>query len=187
MGHDGPMSHDAARQFLRERGAAEIVHPGGRLLDHLVRTHDLLADWGAPQALALAGLCHAVYGTDGFPRALVPVADRPMVQQLVGVEAEAIIYLYGSCDRAATYPGLGLGGPRAVFVDRFTGTEQVVERPEIEAFALLSVANELDVARACPDDTALVTGIAELIALLAPHTPDAAALALAELGDIRTT
>jgi hypothetical protein len=179
------MGHDAARQFLEERGAAEIVHPGGRLLDHLVRTHDLLIAWAASDALALAGLCHAVYGTDGFPRSLAPVADRPMVQQLIGVEAEAIVYLYGSCDRAATYPALG--GARAVFVDRFTGAEHVVDGPEIEAFALLSVANELDVARACPDDTALVTGIVDLVGRLAPYAPRAAALALAGLGKLGDT
>jgi hypothetical protein len=60
----------AAIELLVSRGAHEITHPGGTLLAHLERVHALLDQWGARPALRLAGLCHAFYGTDGFPAAL---------------------------------------------------------------------------------------------------------------------
>ncbi len=50
---------------LEEWGARSHSHPGGTLLDHLVRTESMLRHWGAPDEVALAGLCHAAYGTDG--------------------------------------------------------------------------------------------------------------------------
>jgi hypothetical protein len=61
----------AAIELLGRLGAADIPHPGGRLLAHLVRTHDQLAAWDQAPEVCLAGLCHAAYGTDGFPTALL--------------------------------------------------------------------------------------------------------------------
>ena len=60
----------AALRLLQECGAAEIDHPGGTLLDHLVRVSDRLVTYGASSELALAGLVHAAYSTDGYDTAL---------------------------------------------------------------------------------------------------------------------
>jgi hypothetical protein len=43
---------------------------------HLKRVKALLDSWGARPALAAAGLCHAFYGTDGFPTALLDLEHR---------------------------------------------------------------------------------------------------------------
>lgn len=130
-------------EFLLAVGALDVDHPGGTLLAHLRRTHDTLLGWGARPALRLAGLTHAAYGTDGFPQPLISTDSRANLAQLVGSEAEAIVYTYGSCDRAYSYPTLSGAEPR--FRDRFTGT---VHRPEpqmISDFVELTIANELDV------------------------------------------
>jgi hypothetical protein len=58
---------EAAQKLLRARGAGGLPHPGGTLLEHLSRVRAQLAAWGAAPAVQLAGLCHAAYGTDGFP------------------------------------------------------------------------------------------------------------------------
>ncbi|MEU2592432.1 DUF6817 domain-containing protein [Streptomyces albidoflavus] len=68
---DTPAAHALA--LLGERGAGRLPHPGGDLATHLRRVHSQLATWGARPALRLAGLCHAFYGTDGFPTALLPL------------------------------------------------------------------------------------------------------------------
>jgi pimeloyl-ACP methyl ester carboxylesterase len=60
-----------ALALLRELGAARIDHPGGNLLDHLRRVHDLVRSWGGSRHAYLAALCHATYGTDGFPYPLL--------------------------------------------------------------------------------------------------------------------
>ncbi|RJL27273.1 hypothetical protein D5H75_25540 [Bailinhaonella thermotolerans] len=132
---------------MAARGAEETPHPGGTLLGHLRRVAALLGRWGAPPAVRLAGLAHAWYGTDGFPVALGDPARRGELAEAAGEEAESLVYLYGACDRAFTYPRLtGDGAVR----DRFTGG---VLRPgprDLRALAEITVANELDLAAADP-------------------------------------
>ncbi|MFI1283626.1 DUF6817 domain-containing protein [Streptomyces sp. NPDC020858] len=139
---------DRAVAWLRELGAQDLAHPGGTLLAHLERVRELLASWGARPALRQAGLCHAFYGTDGFGAALLPLDRRAGLAEVIGDEAEAIVYLYAACDRAASYPTFTC--EEAVFRDRFTG---LVHSPAMELrrdFAELSAANEVDLARVDP-------------------------------------
>ncbi|MGW8725115.1 DUF6817 domain-containing protein [Streptomyces sp. NPDC055808] len=130
--------------MLEAAGAAEIEHPGGTLSAHLARTSDRLSAWGARPALVSAGLCHAFYGTDGFAVALLDLERRADLAETIGAEAEALVYFYASCDRAASYPQLA--DEEGPFVDRFTGERL---RPDLAArrdFAELTAANELDLA-----------------------------------------
>lgn len=126
-------------EFLAARGASDLDHPGGTLLAHLRRTRDTLAGWDARPALRLAGLAHAAYGTDGFPHGLVDLAERSMLAELVGEEAEAIVYAYGSLDRGFSYRRLPL------LRDRFTGEVAEAAPALVCDIVELTVANELDV------------------------------------------
>jgi hypothetical protein len=134
---------------LASRGAAAIPHPGGTLLAHLRRVHALLADWGARPALRIAGLCHAFYGTDGFATALGDPSRRGDLAAIAGAEAEALVYLYASCDRPFSHPGLAR--PGAPFRDRFTGVVTYPPPRQRRDFAELTVANELDIMAVDPD------------------------------------
>lgn len=134
-----------ADELLQAAGAGSLAHPGGTLLDHLRRVQLLLDEWGAALEVQLAGLCHACYGTDGFPVALLDIAQRPCLVKVIGAEAEALVYLYGSCDRARTYPQLGK--PVVELQDRFTGQTTIPEQVSMRAFAEITAANELDVIR----------------------------------------
>jgi len=136
-------------RFLDAHGAAQLEHPGGTLLAHLVRTEAQLHAWGAADDLSLAGLCHASYGTDGFAHALVDWTEREELIALIGPTAEAIVYRYASCDRGSLYPQLGIVD-RPRFRDRFTGTDLELTDHELGAFVTLTVANELDVMLASP-------------------------------------
>jgi uncharacterized protein (TIGR00369 family) len=139
----------AAAEALALRGAAGIAHPGGTLLAHLERVHALLTEWGARPALRLAGLCHAYYGTDGFPAALGDHRRREELAAITGAEAERLVYFYASCDRRFSYPHLARReGP---FQDRFTGTVLRPPLPLRRDFAELTAANELDIAAVNPD------------------------------------
>ncbi|MGW4532185.1 DUF6817 domain-containing protein [Nocardia sp. NPDC004340] len=129
--------------FLRDLGAEQIPHPGGTLMTHLARVADLLARWGADADVQYAGLCHAMYGTDGFDRSLLEVSERAKLAALIGSRAEELVYLYGSCDRSAVYPRLG--ATPTVFTDRFTGREHDVDDDALQAFLEITAANELDV------------------------------------------
>jgi hypothetical protein len=143
-----PAAAERAVALLRRLGAEDIPHPGGTLLAHLQRVHARLAKWQARPALQLAGLCHAFYGTDGFPTALLPLDRRTELAAVIGSEAEAIVYLYASCDRESTYPVLAAAD--SVLHDRFTRHAHATERRMRQDFAELSAANELDLACADP-------------------------------------
>lgn len=124
-----------------------MPHPGGTLLEHLMRVSRRLAEWGAPRHVEVAGLCHAFYGTDGFAPTLLDVtvpADRAILADLIGGETEALVYLYASCDRAVTYPRLRTA-EQPVFRDRFTKTDHTPSAPDLGAFLDITAANELDV------------------------------------------
>jgi hypothetical protein len=162
------------RDFLLDRGADQMTHPGGTLYEHLVRVAELLAAWGADEDLQAAGLCHACYGTDGYPAALLALSARPVLADLVGARAESLVYLYGSCDRDAVYPALGRAGPVS-FRDRFTGRSRTPAEPEVRAFAELTAANELDVIRHNPAMAARYgTALGQLVTRTRPRLTDAA-------------
>lgn len=133
-------------EFLCAHGAADMPHPGGTLLAHLIRVSDRLAEWGAPLAVQVAGLCHATYGTDGFAPSLLDLADRAVLVELIGEGAEALVYRYASYDRSATYPRLR-GGEQPAFRDRFAGADCQPTADELRAFLDITAANELDVFR----------------------------------------
>ncbi|BEK94450.1 hypothetical protein NSK11_contig00022-0041 [Nocardia seriolae] len=160
-------------RFLRDRGADTIDHPGGTLLAHLGRVADTLAAWGHDADLQLAGLAHAVYGTDGFDRHLVESPDRSTVVDLVGDRAEALIYLYACCDRSALYPRIDATTAR--FRDRFTAREFEPAPTDFAAFLELTVANELDVMAQNADlATQHGAGLYDLFARARPHLTPAA-------------
>ncbi|MGR4850388.1 DUF6817 domain-containing protein [Streptomyces sp. LARHCF252] len=162
-----PAAADQAIALLRELGAADIAHPGGTLVAHLQRVQGQLAEWGARPALQLAGLCHAFYGTDGFPTALLSPSSRTELAEVIGAEAEANVYLYASCDRQTTYPTLA--DADGAFRNRFTGRLHTPEAPLRRDFAELSVANELDLARV--DSAFREKWGAELLALFTRFRP----------------
>jgi hypothetical protein len=140
----GAVDRRPIERFLVERGADRVPHVGGSLYDHLRRVANLLRDWGAEPEVEVAGLCHACYGTDAFGPSLIGTADRAALAALIGSRAEALVYLYGSCDRSAVYPRLGAEEP-VPFRDRFTGETHTAAEPDLRAFLEMTAANELDV------------------------------------------
>jgi hypothetical protein len=182
MGHPPVTRSEATVGVLRDRGAAALDHPGGDLLTHLQRTSALLRDWGAEEALWLAGLGHAAYGTDGFRVALFDLSERDAVRSLIGTDAESIVYTYCACDRDRTYARLDESPLR--LGDRFTGTDLDLTAAEASDFATLSIANELDIVREGALEPAAVASITRMFRALLPFAPDAAERALAE-GDRR--
>ncbi len=76
--------------------------------------------------------------------------------------------------RAARRPALTLA-------DRFTGGERRLDDSNARAFALITIANELDVVRNANLPAATVGAIARLLAALSPNAPEAAAAALEAL------
>lgn len=174
---DTDVVHNAF-ELQRTLGAEQLEHPGGTLLAHLRRVHALAVDWNASPRTRLAAICHASYGTDGFRHALLPVTERERLRSVIGPDAEALVYLYGSCDRGRTYPSLGRTPlPTA---DRFTTAAGTIDGADLRDFAVLTIVNELDVARHAPLSAATRADIRDLVTALASYAPEEAARAVAD-------
>jgi hypothetical protein len=142
--------YDEVVAFLETRSAGQVAHVAKSLFEHLQGTYELLLEWRNPRDVCHAGLCHAVYGTDGLPVALLDVGtERATLAGVIGADAEAQVYLYASCDRSYLYPQLGTGDPLS-FRDRFTGATFEPDRAAFAAFMELTFANELDMFRSDP-------------------------------------
>ena len=136
-------------RFVALAGGAAIAHPGGTLEQHLHRTAATLRAWGAPSVLVDAGRLHAAYGTDGFARALVGDLDRRVIEKIVGLAAEQLIWQYGRCDRARSYPTWHTSTPQ--LFDRSTGAAADLTDEQRAMLVELTVANELDVLARDPE------------------------------------
>ncbi len=130
---------------LRAVGAAPCAHVNGTLEPHLRETERLLRRWGNRDAVCVAGLYHAVYGTGGIAGHLVGLDAREAIAAVIGVEAERLAYLYGACDRERFHPRIGTRLQNR-FVDRFTDSEYAITDPMLRDFCEITVANELELA-----------------------------------------
>ncbi len=91
------------------------------------------------------------------------------------------MYLYGACDRERTYRDLGQR-PLTV-IDRFTGESRSIEGADLRDLAVLTIVNELDVARHASLSASTREGIRDLVRALASYVPTEAARALANPRD----
>ncbi|GAA0593756.1 hypothetical protein HPO96_06485 [Kribbella sandramycini] len=129
--------------LLLVRGADEIEHAGGSLYVHLHRVAKRLAGLGASETLVLAGLGHAAYGTDGFPTHLFDwQTERPVLESVIGADAEALVYAYGATDRETSWRDLA---EHRTIADRFTGTSEELGSAALRDLVDLTIVNELDV------------------------------------------
>jgi hypothetical protein len=68
--------------------------------------------------------------------------ERPVLEAVIGSEAEQLVYRYGSCDRETSWRDLA---EHHTVADRFTGTSEELEAAELREFVDLTIVNELDV------------------------------------------
>ncbi|HBM88792.1 MAG: hypothetical protein P1U69_03150 [Parvibaculaceae bacterium] len=142
-------SYDDKFQRLSDLGAGDFAHLNGSLEEHFVGVYDLLVEWNAARPLQDAGLFHAAYGTSGFTDQMVSLDQRHLIAEIIGEEAEAIVYLYCSCDRDVFWPRIGVAEP-LLFKDRFSDTELEPSQQQLREFCELTAANELQLAAADP-------------------------------------
>ncbi len=134
---------DKRFELLKSLGAGDFQHLNGDLQSHLKGTANILKSWGASETLQTAGLFHAAYGTTGFDQTMVSLEQRHAIANVIGEQAEALVYLYCSCDRNVVFPQFGRGS-EIVFRDRFTNESLQLSQQDLHLFCELTVANELE-------------------------------------------
>ena len=116
------------------------------------------------QEVVDAGHLHAVYGTDGFGHTVKDHGARQVIVDLIGAEAEDLIFLYCRCDREASYPSWGSEEP--FVVDREEGQTIGISEKQRQALINITVANEIDV---LDHDTDLMRQHGDKLAILFGH------------------
>jgi hypothetical protein len=81
-------------RFLRKARTEQMPHSERGLFDHLLGTRQLLVEWEARPALCDAGLFHSVYSTEHYELKAIPLSMRDEVRQLIGDEAESLVWLF---------------------------------------------------------------------------------------------
>jgi hypothetical protein len=90
---------DPIFDFLERSGTLSRFHSGRSLYDHLRGTERLLRNWNRAEAICQAGLFHSIYGTNAFRQSSLDIAKRGVLVELIGTQAEHLVYLFHLCDR----------------------------------------------------------------------------------------
>ena len=137
--------YEAAVLFMKSLDADSTEHSGGDLLSHLQATADLLHSWGSRGDVCLAGLCHAIYGTEGFQRSMLEPSQRDVLTEIIGAGAEALVYFYASAERNSFCPSITREPVN--FRDRFTGDVFEPDETMLRDCLELMLANDVEISR----------------------------------------
>jgi len=135
--------YDAAVLFMQSKKADNMPHSDSDLLSHLRDTADLLESWGNSEDICLAGLCHAVYGTEGFKNSMLDISEREILVQIIGEAAEELVYFYASAERDSFSPSINR--ERVKFRDRFTGEVFEPNETMLRHCLELMLANDIEI------------------------------------------
>jgi hypothetical protein len=85
---------------LKDRGAHRCWHKHSTFLDHLLGVHHILRLWGQGRVIGRVGLLHSAYSNSYVNLALYdPTSERAIMQDMVGTQAESLVYLFCIIDR----------------------------------------------------------------------------------------
>lgn len=93
------MTTEEIVNILAEQGAFGVGHSGRTLADHLLNTYEILKSWNQPEYVCVAGAFHSVYGTNVFKNGIINPENRQKVVDVIGKEAEHLVYLFHICNR----------------------------------------------------------------------------------------
>jgi hypothetical protein len=128
--------------LLGALGARQAGGSGRMLLDHLEGTRALLAAWGSPREVCLAGLFHSAYGAEGGAARMrnANLARRQDVRAVIGPVAEELAYLYSALERRSLFGNAARDGEYAVH-DLFVKSEVPLQETAVRALFEIEAAN----------------------------------------------
>jgi uncharacterized protein DUF6817 len=137
----GTRAAEVARELTRRR--ADLVdHARGSLEQHLLGVHGVLARWGRPERVQLAGLLHSAYSTEAYGARLFGRADRPRVRELIGADAERLVFAFCACPRSALLAAAEEAGYEPVsLASRWKGVTVEIGRRDLAELLVIHAAN----------------------------------------------
>jgi len=89
-----------AIDFL-EKNSHGLRHSGTTFFNHCLNVFKILKSHGAPKIVCLAGLYHSIYGTEFYEK--IELNDRSLLKNIIGSEAEDIVYRFCSLQDRDSY------------------------------------------------------------------------------------
>lgn len=136
---------ESALRGLRSHDVEVVLHGGRTLGEHLRGTHQVLLGWSQPDRICLAGAVHSVYSTDTFRHSVLPLDKRGYLRDLIGDEAEWLVFLFCSTNRREILSALQRGDLEQAnalrVADRRTGSALSLSVRDIGDLAVLHMAN----------------------------------------------
>jgi len=87
-------------KYLNENIPEALAHTGSSSFDaHLKGVQSILRAWNCKDHVANAGLFHSIYGTEGFQGYKLPWTNRKKIRQLLGRDAERLVFIFCVADR----------------------------------------------------------------------------------------
>ena len=128
--------------LLEALGANRSNGNGRTLLDHLEATRALLAAWGRPCEICLAGLFHSAYGAEGGAGRdrSANLVRREEVRAVIGPVAEELAYLYSALQRRSLFAIAARDSGYSVH-DVFLNTELPLQETTVRALFEIEAAN----------------------------------------------
>ena len=90
------------QEFLTDLGADKIGHNSSNLMNHLIRTYDLLKKYGHSDLICSAGALHSIFGTNVFKTKMLDINQRSLVESIIGTNATDLVELFSSLNRPNT-------------------------------------------------------------------------------------
>lgn len=97
-----PLGSEMISTFSQYEGTVTFAHARSTFLEHLRGTFSILSAWNQPTAVKRAGLIHTGYSGDLFQFFLFDSNsedERQKLRDIIGEEAEALVYLFGTVNR----------------------------------------------------------------------------------------
>jgi hypothetical protein len=112
------------RTYLLAHGASDTPHSGYTLWDHLAGVQLILQMSGAADYVQAAGLFHSVYGTNAFKTVTVSASRRGEVQNLIGLDAESLVWAFCNLPRPQIFEKSLQGGKSFDWLEPFAPKDQ---------------------------------------------------------------
>jgi len=134
---------------LRASAATEIWHKHGSFFDHLHDVWQTLCVWNQPTPVCRLGLFHSAYSNSFVSMNLFsPDTDRPLLADMIGREAEELVYKFCVIDRQqmedSVLTNMAVPAEGQAFRHIRTGEEVPCSAAEIGAFLVETVADYHD-------------------------------------------
>jgi hypothetical protein len=121
--------------LIRTKIPDALEHTGAAAFDeHLIGVQSVLRHWRAPEMTQLAGLFHSIYGTEGFQGFKLSWTTRPEVMNVIGRQAERLVFIFCAVDRKTVDDSLDV-----ILSDTYDGNIEKLtfrSRPELGAFPI---------------------------------------------------